>query len=94
MTLDAQQRLSILSDILRSHLYDCCGTTSEYEQAGRIARTLLDEGVPREEMRDALSSIQHYTDQGIHHTNPEQYILENQTHLNGWVSLLDHYSKP
>ncbi|HEX7065813.1 MAG TPA: YtzH-like family protein [Bacillales bacterium] len=89
MPLDVHQRLRILSDILRSHQLDCCGTVSEYEQAGRLAQTLLNESGFQEDIRNTFSSIQQYTEKGARHNNPEQYILENHTHLDEWVQELD-----
>lgn len=92
MPLDVHQRLRILSDILRSHQLDCCGTVSEYEQAGRIAQTLLNEDNFQEDIRNTFSSIQAYTEKGARHNSSEQHILENQTYLGEWVQALDHLS--
>ncbi|HET7521886.1 MAG TPA: YtzH-like family protein [Bacillales bacterium] len=94
MTLGPHHRLAVLSDILRSHQLDCCGTASEYEQAGRIAQTLINDTDIPEEMREALTGIEQYTAQGAKHERPEQYILENQTYLNEWIHTLDRFSSP
>lgn len=91
MTIDTYQRLTLLSDILRSHQLDGTGTVSEYEQAGRIARALLDEGNV-EDLHDILLSIQEYTSTGAEQSDAQQYILNNQSQLDQWVQSLDQFS--
>lgn len=91
MPLDNRQRLAVLSDILRSHQLECCGTASEYEQADRITQLILNDSEIQQDLRDALSGIQQYTSQGTVHNQPEQHILQNQTHITEWLQTLDHF---
>lgn len=92
MTIDTYQRVTLLSDILRSHQLDGTGTASEYEQAGRIAKTLLDDVSVDGEIRRTLSNIQQYTSAGAQHSSPDQHILDNQNLLDEWVQSLDQFA--
>lgn len=91
MPLNNDHRLSVLSDILRSHQRDCCGTISEYEQAGRLVRLLMNDTTLPEEIQTTLGDIEQYSARGARHNWPEQHILEHQTFFDEWLQVLGQH---
>jgi hypothetical protein len=90
LPLNQNHQLQLLSDILRNHSYDSCGTNSECEQLHRLANTLLQNSSLEQTTRDALQSISEYGKVGSTHDQLTNHIDLNQSYINTWVESLDN----
>ena len=88
MTISKENHITLLKDILSTHCQDCCGSSSQYEQASRIVDNLLVEFGQDEDITKVLSNIQNYCKKGSQLSYHTDHINENQTALSEWVQNL------
>lgn len=85
MTISKENHITLLKDILSTHCQDCCGSSSQYDQASRIVDNLLVEFGQDEDITKVLSDIQNYCKKGAQLSYHTDHINENQTALSEWV---------
>ncbi len=94
MPISKENHLALLRDILANHHQDCCGSTSEYEQASRIINNLLAEHQLDAHSVSVLQEIETYCRNGATLATHETHINEHQESLTEWVSHLDEITHP
>ncbi|MBP1915290.1 putative Zn-dependent peptidase [Lederbergia galactosidilyticus] len=92
MSLNHQDQVNLLQDILNNHLEDCCGAVSEYEQVERLIQSLLaNQSVPQE-MEPLLHDIYSYSQTGKNSSDLDQHINAHQDQLSQWVHVINTLS--
>jgi hypothetical protein len=89
MPLNYNDQVQLLSDILRNHTYDNCGTSSECQQLHRLANTLLQNPNIDSATREALQNIRDYGMTGSTHEQLSDHISSNSTYINTWIDSLN-----
>lgn len=93
MAISKENHISLLKDILSTHCQDCCGSSSQFQQADRLVNNLLVEFAQDQDMKKVLSEIQNYCKQGSQLSYPAEHINENQNALSDWVQHLNGFNQ-
>ncbi|WLD92420.1 YtzH-like family protein [Alkalihalobacillus sp. AL-G] len=89
MPLQTKDQLTLLADILRTHQLDQCGSQSECQQLERLTNSLLQNPSTPPELRETLSSIHTYSQQGNQAGSINGHIQGHQGHLMQWMTTLN-----
>ncbi|HLU22821.1 MAG TPA: YtzH-like family protein [Bacillaceae bacterium] len=92
MSLNHQDQVNLLQDILVNHLEDCCGSVSECEQLGRLVKSLLTNSAVPSEMQPVLVDIYNYCQSGKNSPDLENHINTHQDELSQWVGQINSFS--
>ena len=92
MPLDYTDQLNLLRDILQNHQEDCCGSVSACEQIERTVKSLLLSGELTPDVKDVLTEIYSYGQQGKYTQHLDNHIQNHQEQLSNWVDHIDQYS--
>ena len=88
MTLDHNDQLTVLRDILSEHQLDCCGTVSECEQIERLVKSLLANSEVNAHVKQILPNIYAYGQDGKYSADLSAHISAHQSQLADWVNEL------
>jgi hypothetical protein len=89
MPLKYNDQLQLLSDILRNHSYDNCGTSSECQQLHRLANMLMQDSNLDPATRDVLQNISDYGMTGSNHEQLTDHITSNHNYISTWIDSLN-----
>ena len=92
MPISQQDKYNLLKDILNNHQVDCCGSVSECEQIERTVKSLLLSGELTPDVKDVLTEIYSYGQQGKYTQHLDNHIQNHQEQLSNWVDHIDQYS--
>ncbi|UOQ47101.1 YtzH-like family protein [Gracilibacillus caseinilyticus] len=89
MSLNINNQLDLLHDLLSLHAEECCGSTSECEQISRIIRSLQkNPSLPNNELSQILEGIDQYGSQGATSTNLDDHITSYQSDIEQWLQVI------
>ncbi|MCT2535030.1 YtzH-like family protein [Aquibacillus koreensis] len=92
MSLNVNDQLHVLYDLLSEQSEDCCGSVSECQQIKRLVQSLIsNESVNNQELQQLLPEIYNYGRKGEIAQNLEEHISTNQQNLKTWVDVI-HYT--
>lgn len=89
MPLNYNHHIQLLSDIIRNHSYDNCGTSSECQQLHRLANMLMQDTNIDASTREVLQNIRDYGLTGSNHEQLTDHITANSGSFNGWIDSLN-----
>ncbi|MDC3415805.1 YtzH-like family protein [Aquibacillus salsiterrae] len=90
MTLNVNDQLHVLYDLLTEQSEDCCGSISECQQIKRIVQSIMAKNsVNNQELAQILPEIYHYGRQGELAQNLDEHISANQENIKNWVQAID-----
>lgn len=92
MPIDHTHQMDILTDILSNHQMDCCGTVSECEQLGRLIKSLLANPSIDQSVKQVLTDIYSYSQQGQYTQHLDNHIESHQNQISQWISDIDQFS--
>ncbi|WP_309484842.1 YtzH-like family protein [Bacillus aquiflavi] len=92
LPLNYEDQINLLTDILKNHQADCCGSPSEYEQLGRLVKSLTLNCNIDQSVKSVLKEIEEYSQNGLNSTNINQHIENYQMTLSQWVSSFKNFS--
>ncbi|MBD8069017.1 YtzH-like family protein [Bacillus sp. PS06] len=92
MSLNHTHQMNILKDILTNHQDDCCGTVAECEQMERLIKSLMVNQEIDQEVKNLLTDIYSYSQQGKYTQHLDNHINEHQHQLSQWISEIDQFS--
>ncbi|AST92901.1 YtzH-like family protein [Sutcliffiella cohnii] len=92
MSLNYQDQLHVLKDILADHQFDCCGSVAEYEQLERLIKSLMVNADIDQNVKNILSDIYSYSQTGRNIKNVNDHVLAHQDQLTNWIDSIDQYS--
>lgn len=92
MPLSYEHQISLLKDILSNQQMDCCGSIAEYEQVGRIVKSLMVNTNINDQVKNLLTDIYDYSHNGISSKDLEGHITSNQDNLTYWVNEINQLS--
>ncbi|GAA0433674.1 MAG: YtzH-like family protein [Bacillota bacterium] len=89
MTLNVNNQLTLLKDLLDEQKLDCCGNVSEYQQITRIVQSLMNNSnVTDKQLMQLLPEIHYYGKEGEKTQDIEQHITANNDNLNNWINAI------
>ncbi|WP_085991523.1 YtzH-like family protein [Oceanobacillus senegalensis] len=91
MTLNTNNLLTLLHDILDEQSVGCCGEVSEYQQIRRLVKNMMSNNeITNEQLLQLLPEIYNYGRQGENAQNIEEHITVNKNNLKTWMSAIEH----
>ncbi|MFD1851155.1 YtzH-like family protein [Oceanobacillus bengalensis] len=91
MTLNANNLLTLLHDILDEQSAGCCGEVSEYQQIKRLVKTMMaHDQITDEQLMQLLPDIYNYGRQGENTQSIEEHITSNQENIENWMSAIEY----
>ncbi|WP_186578334.1 YtzH-like family protein [Aquibacillus kalidii] len=91
MSLDVNNQLSLLSDLLSEQSEDCCGSVSECQQIKRLVQSMMaNNSIESQELLQLLPEIYNYGRQGEIAQNLNEHINTNQSNLQNWVNAIEY----
>ncbi|WP_138420665.1 YtzH-like family protein [Aquibacillus sediminis] len=89
MSLNVDDQLNVLNDLLSEQSEDCCGSVSECQQIKRIAQSIMaNNAVNDQQLQQLLPEIYNYSKQGENAQNLDEHIITNQANLKNWVNVI------
>ncbi|WP_067727028.1 YtzH-like family protein [Oceanobacillus damuensis] len=89
MTLDVNNQLTLLLDILDEQQIDCCASVSEYQQIKRLVKSMLaNDSIADEQLLRLLPDIYNYGRQGESAQSQPDHITLNKNNLDNWISAI------
>lgn len=86
MTIQIEQQLGLLHDILDEHQSDSQATASEYQQIRRLVKSMLsNQQLTDMQIADALPQIYDYCLQGENAKNQQSHIAANKESISRWL---------
>lgn len=93
MTLNVNNQLTLLHDILEEHQADCCGDVSEYQQIKRLVKSIMaNNSVENDNLLQLLPEIYNYGLQGENVQSLEEHITSNKSSIHNWMSAIQEIS--
>ncbi|RLL47718.1 hypothetical protein D8M04_00065 [Oceanobacillus piezotolerans] len=90
MTLNTNNLLTLLHDILDEQSVGCCGQVSEYQQIKRLVKNMMvNNSITDEQLIKLLPEIYNYGRQGESAQNIEEHITSNQTNIESWMNAIN-----
>ncbi|MDY0408731.1 YtzH-like family protein [Virgibacillus soli] len=90
MSLNHNDQLQLLVDILDDHQSEKDGEIAEYQQVKRIIKSLLaNQTVTNEQLEELLPQIYNYCLQGENVQNQEEHIESNKDNIQGWMDAIE-----
>ncbi|CDQ39272.1 MULTISPECIES: YtzH-like family protein [Virgibacillus] len=94
MTLNTNNQLTLLIDLLDEQKGECCGHVSEYQQISRLVQSLMNNNnVTDQELLRILPEIYSYGKDGEIVENIEDHITANDQNLASWLHALHQTSE-
>lgn len=91
MSLNVNNQLNVLSDLLSEQSEDCCGSVSECQQIKRLVQSMMaNQSVNNQELTNLFPEIYNYGRQGELAQNLDEHITSNQENLKNWVNVIDY----
>jgi hypothetical protein len=88
MTINHEHQLIVLKDLLSDHQADRSGTVSECEQIERLAKSLMANDAVHSRLKNTLSDIYTYSQNGKNATDLSSHIEEHEQQLAEWMNEL------
>ncbi|MDL4839393.1 YtzH-like family protein [Aquibacillus rhizosphaerae] len=93
MSLNVNDQLHVLYDLLSEQAEDCCGSVSECQQIKRLVQSLISsKSISDQQLLQLLPEIYNYGRQGEIAQNLDEHITTNQDNIKSWVSVIDYTS--
>lgn len=90
MTLNVNDQLHVLYDLLTEQSEDCCGSVAECQQIKRIVQSIMaNNSISDEQLTKLLPEIYNYGRQGELVQNLDEHINSNQENIKNWVQAID-----
>ncbi|MUK86795.1 hypothetical protein GMD78_00055 [Ornithinibacillus sp. L9] len=91
MSLNVNNQLTLLLDLLDEQQKECCAEVSEYQQIKRLVKSMMaNNSITDEQLLQLLPEIYNYGRQGESVQNMAEHITSNQENLNQWISAIEH----
>lgn len=89
MTLTINNQLTLLHDLLDEQNIARNGSTAEYQQIGRIVKSIIGKSnISDEQLLQLLPEIYKYGKQGENAQNALEHIIANKENINNWISAI------
>ncbi|MBM7572824.1 YtzH-like family protein [Aquibacillus albus] len=89
MSLNVNDQLHVLYDLLSEHSEECCGSVSECQQIKRIVHSIMaNHSIDNEQLLQLLPEIYNYGRQGELVQNLDEHITLNQQNIKNWVNVI------
>jgi hypothetical protein len=92
MSLNYNDQMSILKDILTNQQSDCCGTVAECEQLERLIKSLMMNTAIDQNVKGILGDIYSYSQEGKYTQHLDNHINSHQNQLSQWLTEFDQLS--
>ncbi|MDC3415087.1 YtzH-like family protein [Aquibacillus sp. 3ASR75-11] len=90
MSLNVNDQLHVLSDLLSEQSEECCGSISECQQIKRLVQSLMSKhAIQDEQLTQLLPEIYNYGRKGELAQNLDEHITSNQQNLQTWINTID-----
>jgi hypothetical protein len=90
MSLNVNDQLHVLYDLLSEQSEDDCGSVSECQQIKRLVQSLMAKGaIQDEQLLQLLPEIYNYGRKGELAQNLDEHITSNQDNLRTWISTIN-----
>ncbi|WP_010651422.1 YtzH-like family protein [Oceanobacillus massiliensis] len=89
MTLNVNNQLTLLLDLLDEQQLDCCGSVSEFQQIERLVKSMLaNNSITDNQLLSLLPDIYNYGRQGESAPSQPDHITSNKDNLHNWISAI------
>lgn len=89
MTLTINNQLTLLHDLLDEQNIARNGSTAEYQQIGRIVKSIMGKSnITDEQLLQLLPEIYNYGKQGENAQDTPEHIIANKENINNWISAI------
>lgn len=89
MTLNVDNQLTLLLDILDEQQADCCASVSEYLQIKRLVKSMMaNNSITDAQLLNLLPDIYNYGRQGESAKSLPDHITSNKMNLDQWINAI------
>ncbi|HEX6594665.1 MAG TPA: YtzH-like family protein [Bacillota bacterium] len=92
MSLNVNDQLTLLFDLLDDHYEGCCTSVAEYEQIKRIVQHVTRHSQVPDEIASVLADIYNYGHEGESSLNIQQYTSARKQDINKWKHSIQQFS--
>ncbi|MFD2046374.1 YtzH-like family protein [Ornithinibacillus salinisoli] len=90
MSLNVNNQLTLLLDLLDEQQADCCAEVSEYQQIKRLVKSMMaNNTITDNQLLQLLPEIYNYGRQGESVQNTEEHITSNKDNITQWINAIE-----